>query len=197
MHLVDSDPGIWRLFEMDGDLPLPHVHDALQIIMGWRNSHLHEFLDFNPDMFPHVTPLRPRRWATPFLREDDDEGAFLAEENFTLQEVLSEKTPLFYVYDLGDHWLHRLDLIDTLPSDHDQPQVTVLRGEYRCPLEDWGGIDGYAHLLQVLSNPGDDEYDHLSRWATSVHGNPRQPFDPATYNTQAVNRTLHRLRPDQ
>jgi hypothetical protein len=196
VHLVDSDPEIWRLFEIDGTLPLTQVHDALQVVMGWENSHLHEFLDFDPFLFPNVTPLRPRRWANPFLREDDDDDAYLPEEDFALQDVLTEQAPLFYVYDLGDHWLHRLDLIETLPADPDEPPVIVIRGERRCPLEDSGGTDGYDHLLHVLDQPDDDEHDDLTQWVTSMHGDPRHPFDPATYNIGTVNRALLRLHHD-
>jgi hypothetical protein len=194
VHLIDSDPKIWRLIELDANLPLPQVHDALQIVMGWQNSHLHEFLDFNPDLFSNVAPIRPRRWATPFLREDDDEGIYLPEENTVLRDVLTDKAPLFYVYDLGDHWLHRLDLIETLPPD-DGPRVRVIRGERRCPLEDSGGIDGYHHLLHVLDHPEDDEHHDLTDWVASIHNNPRHPFDPATYNTKTINQALQRALP--
>jgi hypothetical protein len=192
VHLVDSNPEIWRLIEINADLPLPLVHDALQIVMGWQNSHLHEFLDFDPVTFPNVTPIRQRRWATPFLREDDEEGIYLPEENATLRDVLTERVPLFYVYDLGDHWLHRLDLIEILPPEPDVPAVTVIRGERRCPLEDSGGIDGYERILEALDNPADDEHEHLTGWVSSMHNNTRHPFNPATFTVNTVNRALHR-----
>jgi hypothetical protein len=67
VHLVDSDPDIWRLVEVDADLALPDVHEALQMVMGWENSHLHEFLDFDPLVFSTVTPIMniPSRRASP------------------------------------------------------------------------------------------------------------------------------------
>ncbi|TIH29823.1 plasmid pRiA4b ORF-3 family protein [Subtercola vilae] len=195
IHLVGSEPEIWRLFEIDADLRLPQLHDALQIVMGWENSHLHEFLDFDPDLDGNITPMLPRRWASPFLREDDDEGAYLAEEDFALRDVLTDQAPLFYLYDLGDNWLHRLDLIETLPKNPGDPTITVIRGERRCPLEDSGGIDGYDHILHVLDHPADDEHDNLTEWVSSMHHNPRKPFNPATYDTPAVNQVLRRVFP--
>ena len=195
VHLVGSDPEIWRLFEIDADLRLPEVHDALQTVMGWENSHLHEFLDFDPDLHVNVTPMRPRRWASAFLREDDDEGFYLAEEDFALRAVLTHQVPLFYVYDLGDNWLHRLDLIETLPKAPGEPSVTVIRGERSCPIEDSGGVDGYDHILQVLADPADDEHDDLSEWVTSMHNNPGRPFDATRYDTRSVNQALRREVP--
>ncbi|RFA22356.1 hypothetical protein B7R25_04605 [Subtercola boreus] len=196
VHLIDSDPEIWRLFEIDASLGLPHVHDALQTVMGWENTHLHEFLDYDPNVNGTITPMRPRRWASPFLREDDNDGVYLAEEDFALRDVLTEQAPLFYMYDLGDNWLHRLDFIEALPMKADDPTVTVIRGERRCPLEDSGGIDGYDHILDVLSDPTDHEHHDLTEWVTSMHNNPRHPFDPATYDTRTVNHTLRLALPD-
>ena len=177
VHLVDSEPEIWRLFEIDGSLTLDRVHSALQIIMGWEESHLHEFIDTNPDTLGRKIPTEPRRWGSAFLRDDDVEDIYLPEETTTIQEVLTEQAPLFYIYDLGDRWLHQLQLIETLPASSAEPTVSVIRGERRCPLEDSGGIDGYEHLLQVLQRPDDEEHDDLLDWVTSMHHNSAHPFD--------------------
>ena len=39
-----------------------------------------------------------------------------------------------------------------------------LEGEGICPPEDCGGVGGYLYALEVLSNPEDDEYEHMIEW---------------------------------
>jgi len=39
-----------------------------------------------------------------------------------------------------------------------------LDGAMACPPEDCGGIPGYYHLIQVLSDPKDQEHEELLSW---------------------------------
>ena len=41
--LVGTKPPIWRRFDVPGDVSLRQLHDILQIVMGWTDSHLHQF----------------------------------------------------------------------------------------------------------------------------------------------------------
>lgn len=52
--LVDSEPEIWRRFELRGSLALSQVHQVLQAAFGWEDAHLHGFLTSDP-----FAPLRP------------------------------------------------------------------------------------------------------------------------------------------
>ncbi len=42
--LLDSYPPIWRKFLVADTTALSQLHTILQIIMGWTNSHLHQFI---------------------------------------------------------------------------------------------------------------------------------------------------------
>jgi Plasmid pRiA4b ORF-3-like protein len=42
IELVDSDPLIWRQVEVPTSMTLKALHDVIQIVMGWSNSHLWE-----------------------------------------------------------------------------------------------------------------------------------------------------------
>ncbi|NIQ12083.1 MAG: plasmid pRiA4b ORF-3 family protein, partial [Gammaproteobacteria bacterium] len=42
--LKGVNPVIWRRFQIASTDNLEDVHIALQIVMGWSNSHLHEFV---------------------------------------------------------------------------------------------------------------------------------------------------------
>jgi len=43
IRLFDIEPEIWRRFVVPGDITLDRFHDVIQIVMGWTDSHLHEF----------------------------------------------------------------------------------------------------------------------------------------------------------
>ena len=42
--LQGSDPPIWRRIQVRGDTPLDRLHDIIQVVMGWTDSHLHQFI---------------------------------------------------------------------------------------------------------------------------------------------------------
>jgi len=44
--LLEVVPRIWRRFQVTGDMKLSALHRTLQAVMGWENSHLHPFLEF-------------------------------------------------------------------------------------------------------------------------------------------------------
>ena len=167
--LVDTNPEIWRLLELDADLTLDRVHEALQITMGWRDSHLHLFEDMGPDerLHPVDGEVRdPRRWMT---HEDREELDGLPETEWTLGQVLTEESsPLYYEYDFGDRWIHRLEFVEQRTVPATEPAAHVDRGERRAPPEDCGGTPGYAELLDTLADPRHERHRELTEWRGSA-----------------------------
>ena len=41
--LRGSRPAIWRRLEVDPDVTLIRLHQILQVVMGWTDSHLHQY----------------------------------------------------------------------------------------------------------------------------------------------------------
>ena len=41
--LRGSNPAIWRRVQVPGNLN--RLHDVFQVVMGWTDSHLHQFVD--------------------------------------------------------------------------------------------------------------------------------------------------------
>ena len=41
--LMGSDPEIWRRFCVRSTIRLSRLHDVVQVVMGWTDSHLHAF----------------------------------------------------------------------------------------------------------------------------------------------------------
>ena len=109
ISLRGTRPEVWRRFTIPGDLDLGKVHDALQQVMGWTDSHLHHFSLGDPYRSPY------------FLTEFDvDEGEHgTVETEARLDQVLHDPgDTLTYEYDFGDGWTHALKLesVDPLPE---------------------------------------------------------------------------------
>lgn len=189
----DSEPLIWRILDLDSSLPLDAVHRVLQCAVGWRDSHLHCFTDA-PQPRGVGEPLR--RWAPEAEFEDAaGSGPVLPEGDWTLGQALgADGQPLWYEYDFGDGWIHRLERLATIPADQDAMRARLVDGARRAPLEDSGGIGGYHQLLGVLADPGHDDYADLARWVAAAAG-PWQSFDPAALDIAAVNAELAQLYP--
>src|SRR6516164_4880429 len=43
--LRGSKPAIWRRVQVPGSINLNRLDDVFQVVMGWTDSHLHQFVD--------------------------------------------------------------------------------------------------------------------------------------------------------
>jgi len=176
-------PPIWRLVQVPDALRLSSLHDVLQTVIGWTDSHLHRF------------EKDGKHWGVP--EEDEDDGAETIDESrTTIGAVLT--TPgdsMLYVYDYGDNWRHSVKLEKILPAS-EVVRPVCLAGERHCPPEDVGGVPGYAEFLEVVFEPGHEEYEHYVRWAGGPSPLNRSVgrFQPEEFNITAVNDALSRMR---
>jgi hypothetical protein len=166
--LQGIEPPIWRRFEVLGDSTLAKLHDCLQVVMGWTDSHLHQFV-LRGEYYGPLDAEFPRRRDEQAVRVAD----LLREpgDNFT------------YEYDFGDCWRHELMLEGIHEPKPQERYPQVLAGERACPPEDCGGVSGYEHLIEVLGEPRHREYRATRRWVGVG-------FDPEFFNIEAVNLTL-------
>src|SRR6266704_275967 len=44
IQLAYIEPPIWRRIMVSGQITLLGLHQMLQVVMGWENSHLHQFI---------------------------------------------------------------------------------------------------------------------------------------------------------
>ena len=73
-----------------------------------------------------------------------------------------------------------------LPSNG--PTIPVcIAGERRCPPEDVGGPSGDQDFLDVISQPGQEEFAHLRNWAGGT-------FFAEQFDLKAVNGVFQRMR---
>lgn len=186
VSLVGSDPEIWRSFDIDASLSLADLHDALQLLMGWRLSHLHQFFDSDP--FEQRPGRFPRHWVGIESIEDDLDGE--PDEGTTIRDAFGDGGPLYYEYDFGDGWMHRLDLIGSAAAPPHQPPVLLLDGQRRAPYENSGGLPGYDEKLGVLADSTHPDHDWVTGWVRETVG-PWSPADPEFFDADGVQGELN------
>jgi len=164
-----AQPPIWRRLHILSTDTLEDLHIALQIVMGWTDSHLHEFSKGR------------ERYGVPDKEFPSD---IHDEVEFRLDQMLTkEKDKLNYIYDFGDGWEHEVLLEKILPFDTAAVLPLCLEGERACPMEDVGGPPGYEMFLEAISDPSHPEYDELLEWSG---GN----FDPEHFDLALTNDLL-------
>ncbi|REJ05112.1 plasmid pRiA4b ORF-3 family protein [Microbacterium bovistercoris] len=162
--LVGSAPEIWRELEIDGSLRLADLHDALQLLFGWREMHLHQFTDADPD----VPGGAGRRWESPYAPDAEDDA--LSEIEYRVEDVLRTMDALWYEYDFGDGWTVRTDVTGRHQSDPVFAPVVLLDGARRGPFEDSGGLRGYTEKLEIAADPRHPEHDEIVSWMRATVG---------------------------
>ena len=168
--LQDVRPPIWRRFTVRDDIILLKLHELLQIIMGWTDSHLHQFVSGG-------THLSLPEFDLPSPRRD--------ESKVRLRDVLKKPNDrLVYEYDFGDGWEHAIVLEEILVHEARTRYPVILDGERSCPPDDCGGPPGYEHLLEVLAKSDRAEHEQLREWAG-------KGFDSERFDVRALNRVFH------
>jgi hypothetical protein len=151
--------------EVDAGVTLFQLHQILQVVMGWTDSHLHQF----------------RRGSTYYGESDPEYGMERENERrIRLREVLRKpKDRMVYEYDFGDGWEHDIVVETISPATSENSSVRVLAGKGACPPEDVGGIGGYYGFLEAIRNPKHPEHRDLLEWGG--------PFDPDAFDLDKIN----------
>ena len=176
--LVESEPAIWRKLRLPGTVNLGYLHSVIQIAMGWTNSHLHHFIagkSFYTDLG--------------LLEGEECEPESYDEYETVLSQVAPDKrSKILYEYDFGDGWMHEIVVEQIVEGGclKNEPAV-CLDGENPCPPEDCGGIHGYYDMLEILKNPGHEEYEETKEWYDSMPG-------PKRFNLTETNKYLKMIK---
>ncbi|WP_008308491.1 plasmid pRiA4b ORF-3 family protein [Leptolyngbya sp. PCC 6406] len=171
--VADSEPPIWRRFQVSSSVTLAQFHGVIQAVMGWQDCHAYRF-QYRRQTYalPGVAPAR----ATAATPQDVTQ--------VTLADLgLAPPDDLTYTYDFQSGWLHVLRL-EAVTEGRDQPIVAhCLEGEMACPPEGSGGVWGYGELLERLADPEDPEYEMLLNWIGL-------DFDPDKFDRSGANQRL-------
>ena len=166
IQLLDIEPAIWRRFVVPASITLDRLHDVIQIVMGWTDSHLHEFTIGNK-----------RYTEYPESKEDG-----LACGRYRLADLVKQKGRTFhYLYDFGDGWEHELVLEESRYFNPElRTELACLDGQRACPPEDVGGVPGYFEFLNALKDPNHEEHESYTEWSG---GN----FDSERFGLESIN----------
>jgi hypothetical protein len=170
VELEDIEPLIWRRILVPGSIKLPKLHDLLQLVMGWSDSHLHSF------EVGHKT--------FSLAHDEMEDLNILDEQKYTLGRILGESVREFvYEYDFGDSWRHRIKVKPVPQPNTDWFYPLCIAGERAAPPDDVGGVMGYLEFLSAIQDPKHDEHESMLAWIGGA-------FDPEGFDLNAINRAL-------
>ena len=196
VSLNEIEPPIWRRFWVEETITLGRLHEVLQIVMGWENVHLHQFITgerFEEKLY--YTPPWDDGFGDPeFTVMQRDETRVKARSILPLVQ-----DSVIYEYDLGECWEHTLGLEKVvLINPMEQWLPWCLDGRRACPPEDVGGTGGYAGFLRSIADPTHPDHSAMLQWG--------QNHEPERFDRKAVNTAFwwwakargrhRRLRPD-
>jgi len=170
IRLLEIEPEIWRRVVVPDDITLDRLHDVIQIVMGWTDSHLHEF-----------TIGKKRYTEYPESKEDGLESG-----KYHLKNLVKQKGRTFnYLYDFGDSWEHEVTLEDSRYFNPDlQSGIECLGGAGACPPEDVGGVPGYYEFCKAITDPHHEEHESFMEWCGGEYD--RERFNPAEVNLELM-----------
>ena len=101
-----------------------------------------------------------------------------------LSQILPrEKQKFTYEYDFGDSWLREILVEKILPPEPGVRYPLCLKGRRACPPEGCGSVWAYGDLLEILKDPGNEEYEEMMDWLGDK-------FEPEAFDLGNVNRRL-------
>lgn len=168
-----STPPIWRRIQIADSCTFWDLHVAIQNVMGWQDSHLHQFSVVNPDT-RHKESI-----GIPVDDGFNDINMLAGWELKVIDYIKSTENKKFtYLYDFGDNWNHLIEFEGE--SEKQQSKYPVcLDGARACPPDDIGGVPGYENFLEAINDTSHEEHEEYLEW---VGGK----FDPEKFDPKKV-----------
>ncbi|MEA3514413.1 MAG: plasmid pRiA4b ORF-3 family protein [Nanoarchaeota archaeon] len=159
---------VWRRVLVKDSISFHDLHNIIQKVMGWTNTHLFEF------------DMGDLSIGTP---QEDFGDEVQDAKKIKINKIFFEKAQkLGYTYDFGDCWEHLILIEDVLNKDETQRYPICIAGKRACPPEDCGGIGGYEEILEASKDKNHPEHEE---WANIA--------DPEELDIDYVNECLKRI----
>lgn len=158
--LVTLDLDVYKAVRriiVPANLEFSRLHHVLQRVFGWRKYHLYDFTILDGDKNKPVARLVPDEDALEY-----DDAAILM-KGHTLSEFFPKYRHMRYLYDLGDHWEHAVELVRVI-EEHDQDSPYLLEAIGQTPPENVGGVDGFVKFRAIMMDPNHPEHSSMKQW---------------------------------
>jgi len=176
ISLVGSRPLIWRRFLVSNDITFKKLHSIIQVVMGWYDYHLYEFIIDGTSITDPET-----------IAESFDKDAIDCETTKICEFIKYEKQKILYIYDFGDGWEHNITVEKILSDNTELEHSICLDGKLSCPPEDCGGLGGYYYFLKAIRDKNHPKHKDMLEW---IGGE----FDPNEFYLDIVNQDLKRIK---
>lgn len=168
----DIKPPVWRRFVISSTATFWELHIAIQGVLGWSNTRLHEFI------VQRIEPRQAQR-VMPFSEGFNDLPLVISQETMIKHYFSEEKTIGYYNYPLLDEWFLKLNLEAIIQARPDQNYPQCLDGTGAAPPESCGGIKGYQLLQKAIKKPRDPQHQQ----AMTLLG---KGYDPVYFNKDKI-----------
>lgn len=175
--LIGSEPPIWRRFQVENSIDFRTFHELIQRVMGWENCHLYEFIDGKH----HI--LEVDEEGGPFGTEDEGINPSSVYLDWIFRKAGKS---MEYVYDFGDHWLHKIVFEKKIQWKGGDDYPICLAGDRACPPEDSGGLDGFYEKLAIRDG-GDGNFSIKEARAVRAW---LGEYNPLKFECNEINRDL-------
>ena len=185
ISIAGTEPPIWRQLVLPETVTIAELHGAIQKAFGWKGYHLYGVRALDRKGRPRI-----------IIGGDGDPDELDGEpaDGVRLLELIDPARPgmaVEYEYDFGDMWTHLIEVVG--PAKIGENTIVCLDGAMRGPVEDCGGVSGYANLVRVLENPTHPEHREAAEWFEAVTDEKALTFDPAAFDVVETNGQLRRL----
>src|SRR4030042_3309184 len=173
------EPEIWRRFLVESSITLHKLHEIIQVVMGWTDSHLYSF------------QIKKMTYEMPDPDGEDFGGTFGFGEppknskKIKLRDLdLHARQKFRYTYDFGDNWEHIIAVEKIYSPTEDTMTPYCIEGQRACPPEDCGSVPGYYRILDVLKKATTEEDKELLEWVGD-------DYDPNKFDLLDTNTVLN------
>ena len=176
-ELLDVVPLIWRRSLVSNQWTLAALHKWLQWIMGWMDTHAHEYQVSDGIVAPD--------WWIREMGNYVDRAMYRDERRVSIAKVVAElgaRGEFEYRYDMGDGWRLRI-VIESPPAGmiHQVPLPLCVAGENAGPPDDVGGPHLYREFLDSIADRRHEQHEENLRWIGGV-------FDAKGFDLNRLNR---------
>ncbi len=166
IKMRELEPELWRRIIIPAGATFQKLHAIIQESTNFRSSFMQMIYHFHEFRLPEENLLVTDE---PIVYEESKakkKGQLKVRkpQSLKIDDYLEKHGKLQYAYDFGDGWQFDIAL-EEIVDDYHFGYPTLLDGAEDAPPEDVGGVAGFIHMKEVLSDPKHPDYEHMLWWS--------------------------------